>query len=875
MSRTFRKCAARLRALFRRSRLDDDLREEIEDHIRERTRQLVGGGVDPREAAFEARRMFGNATAIREQAREVWAFRWLDAAAQDVKYGARLMRRSPGFTAVTVLALAIGIGATAAVFNVADAVLFRSIPVNAPDELYAYAARVSLGGGEKRYGGVTEDVFAAMSSGADFAALGGFRQAHDVTLEATAKAPRTVDAELVSADYFGVLGVLPLVGRTPSADAHEQPWPAVLSERLWTSLFQQSTAAVGTRITVNGVPAVIVGVVRSFRGMVADRPADLFLPIAATTAIEPGLEGTQIRLFARLRQGWSPDGAADRLEALLIASGPSMLRGGEVRVTLTPAGAGISDTRPLLSAPLRIGLGLVGVLLLVACANAGALLLVRFAARQGEFGIRIAIGAGRTRVMRQLVVEALLVSALAAAAGLLVAHITAPMLLRAMPVDTHPPAFELRFDWRLVAFTCLLSALAALAAACASVLRVARTTPSHVLAAESRTLVRSRLRTTQAFVAAQVACALLLLAAAGAMTRTLVNLGRVHPGFDTDQSLTVDVDASSRALPDAAARNYFAELREHVASAPGVRHASLAQFGLMSGSATTGTVEVRGFTPSGDEDRWVRMFWVSPGFFETTAMPIRWGEGLTPRRVPVGERVAVVNERFAHFYFGQPERAIGSIVNHDIRIVGVVADAHYDTLRDEPERAMFIPFTQAPARSRMSILVRPATTVPQAITAVASAIRAFDPHAKFGITTVADRLASTLTRERFVAALAIVLSALALFLSCAGLYATVAYGVSARRNEIAVRMALGATRPQILRLVLHDPLRTTLIGIAAGVPGAWLLMRALSALLFGVGFDATAMVLYGSVLLLIAAGASLLPARRAAAIDPQACLRCE
>jgi predicted permease len=758
---------------------------------------------------------------------------------------------------------------------VADAVMFRPLPVEAPGELHAYAARLRLGAAEKHFGGVTDEAFAAIAADTAIGAAGGFRQAGDVRLEVGA-APRTVNAELVSPEYFSVLGVRPAAGRMLSAaESLAGPLPVVVSGRIAIAVFGGSAAAVSAPVRVNGLPAVIVGVTGPFRGMAADRPADLFAPLGAAGAIDPAVHTRQIRLFLRLPRDSSPEVAADRLRARLVASGPSMLRDGELRVALDDASRGMSDDRSKLSRPLWVGLGLAAVLLLVACANTGGLLLGRLAARRGEFAVRIAIGAGRGRLIRQLVVEALLIAALAAAASVLAAGLAAPALLRAVPNDTRPLAFDLRLDWRLAAFTGVVSMLAMLLAAGASLARLGRTAPAWILAGESRAVTRGRHRVTHALVGAQVASVLLLLAGAGAMTRSLVNLARVDPGFDAARIIMATVEASPRPLDPGALRAWFAALCERLAGAPGIRRAAVVQAAPMSGSATTGTVEVPGFVPAADEDRWVRLFWVGAGFFETTGMRLRQGDGLTAGHMAGGGRVAVVNERFARFYFGSAGGAVGRVVNRDVRIIGVVADAHYDTLRDEPARAMFIPFTQAPARQEMTIVAQPAESEAQAIAAAAAAIRAFDPRARFAIVSGTDRVAATFARERFVGALAVVATLLALALAAAGLYATVAYSVSERRGELAVRIALGATGRDIVRLVLRDPLRTALLGIAAGAPGAWALSRVLATLLFGVPrFDLATLVPGAAALVAIMTLAALPAARRAARIDPQACLKC-
>lgn len=866
----------RVSAWSRRGRLDDDLREEVELHIGMRRDQLIDDGMDPDDAESAARRSFGNATRFREETRDMWSFPSLDSLLHDLRYGARLLRRAPGFTAVAVLSLGTGIGATAAVFNVADAVLFRQLAVRAPHELVEFRATARLGAATKQVGSVAESALAAMQRGADVGDLVGFRSLDAITFVGGAAQSKAVRVEVVSPNYFDVLGVVPSAGRLlGSNDTGAAPVPVVLSERLWRAAFGADPHVSGRAATVDGVPAVIIGVSHDFRGLTADRPADVFIPLASTASVHPVSAGTGVRMVVRLHPGISNAVAAQKIAALFKAVGGStMLRDSELHVSLPPAGLGVSAAREPLTRPLLIGLALVVVLLFVACANTGGLLLVRFASRQTEFAIRIAIGAGRARLIRQLIVESLLLAAIAACAGLFIARITAPLLLRSIPVGAVPPGFEVRFDWRLLAFTTVLASAAALITGGASLFRLVRSDPSGMPGMNVRTAVPGRRRVTEALIVVQVACSLLLLVASWSMTRTLINLHRVDPGFDPTGVFAVSVDAAGRTADSAALPAYYSQLLDRIAGAPHVAAASLAQIGFMTSGATTGTVDIPGRDQSADEDRWVRVFFVGPRFAETLGIRVIAGRSLGAPDAAGRERVAVVNQEFARFYFGSAGDAVGRTFNQNVRIVGVIGDARYNTLRDEPVRAMFVPHTQGPPRTTMTLVVRAASDPALAATSVRAAIRQHDPALKVNVVPIADQIAATLARERFVAQLASILAGLALFLSCAGLYAAVAYGVSARRPELAVRLALGATGQDIVRLVLRDPLRATLIGLILGIPGAYAIMRATAALLFGVNPSGiTSVAVCGLALLAIAVGAALWAARRAAAIDPQECLK--
>jgi len=436
--------ARRARAFVTRAREDDDLREEIESHIEERRLSLIRQGVDPRDAASQARRMFGNPTAIRDDVRDTVGMPSVEAVLQDVRFGWRLVVRSPLVTAIVVISLSTSIGAAVAVFSVADAVLFRRLPVDAPGELRAFRANVSFGAASKTMHGVDDETFPVIQRAADFADLFAFRTADEVVVEGRQSSLLT-RVQFVSTNYFQVLGVPVARGRLLSdGDRSLNPIPVVITDRLWRSDFAADGGALGRTIRLNGHPAVIIGVVRTFRGMAADQPADLFAPLHSAVQVDPAQSNKVMRLVGRLHAGISISTAEERLKALYLAGGPAMLQDADVRVSLDDASRGVAETRDDLERPLWLGLALVAVVMLVACANTGGLLLSRFAARRGEFGVRIALGAGRWRLARQLFLEALVLAGASAAVGLVIGRASAPLLAALMPAAaTGGAAFDL------------------------------------------------------------------------------------------------------------------------------------------------------------------------------------------------------------------------------------------------------------------------------------------------------------------------------------------------------------------------------------------------------------------------------------------------
>jgi predicted permease len=855
-------------ALLTRGRRDDELREEIDAHIALRHQSLVDAGMDPRDADREARRLFGNTTALREESLDMWRFARIESWLQDVRFGSRMLVRTPLFTVVAILSLAAGIGSAVAVFAVADAILFRPLPVHNPGELRAFRIDIRLGAATKTVTGVPDDAFAEIQRNADFADYIGFRIADGVTLDGrVGTGARTARVEFVSPKYFEVLGVTAARGRLLDGNDHDGATPVVISERLARAAFNGD--ALGRTVTLNGNPGTVVGVVRSFTGLVADQPADVFVPLGRNADLEPRVARQQVRLVGRLRPGISTAVAEQRHAALYRVSMPSLGKQIDLHPTLEDASRGLSDARPLLERPLRLGLVLVAVLLLVACANTGALLLSRFVTRRNEFGIRAAIGAGRWRLARQLAIEALLVSLCAAAIGLAAGWLAAPILVRVMPEAGSQVAFDLRFDSRLVGFTLALALACAAAAVTASLFRLSKSNVSILLAAESRSATAGSRRTTQVLIAAQIACSVLLAIGAVSMARTLINLREVPVGFDPRRTFVAEVTATGLVANDAAAA-FHGALHERIAAVPGVNRATMAQVGILTASATTGTVDIAGFTPATDEDRICRMFFIGPNYFDTLGMPFLVGRAPSAAD---GPRSAVVNERFARFYFGGPSSAVGRFVNTDMQIVGVVADAHYNTLRDDPVRALFVPYGPV-QRTQMVHVIRTNGAIAPVMAAVRDAIVAHDGRLRPTLVSGEDVLAAAVARETFLATVATVLAALAVALACAGVYAVVAYSVSRRQAELAVRLALGASTRDVIALVLRDPLVTALAGAAAGIPGAYLLMRSARSLLFDVAvFDPT--IVLACAMGLVACGllAAAWPASRATRVDPVGVLR--
>ena len=864
----------RLRARLHWGRLEAELADEMREHIELRTRALVDGGMDPTEAAYEARRAFGNAMLIREESRDVWGYRWLDILVRDTRFAGRILRRSPLVTGVAILSLAVGIGSASTVFTVADAALLRPLDgVRAASELRAFQIDVRIGGASKLVSGVPPDAFDDVRRRADFADVVGFRVADSAEVAGAGLGVMTGRVTFVSANYFDVLGTTPVIGRLiGGADAAGTPLPIVISDHLWRNRFGAANDIVGRTVSLNGAPAVVLGITNAFRGLVADRPSDVFAPLDSSERIDPSQSLFGVTLAARLRPGVSTPVAEDRLASIYRVAMPGMTRGAQVHATLQDATGGIALSRESLRLPLRLGLALAAILMVIASANTGGLLLSRFIERRGELALRLAIGADRSRLTLQLSIETLLLALAAAVVGTLLAWVGAPALLRVLSDSGVHSSFDVRMNARVVLFATAMGGLGALAALGASLFSLWRSEPSLTGNREFRRQIRTPGRLSMVLVGAQVACTLLLLVGATSMARTIANLRHVPLGFDSAHLLFVTVNAAG--LTDRSGMSsYHARLQEQLAGIPGVRRAALAQLGLLTSSTTVGTIDVPGFTPVTDEDRIARIFFVDAGYFDTVRMPLVAGRTFEPHQ---RLNVAVVNEEFARFYFGSASQAIGRVYNRDVRIEGVVADAHYSTLRGERHaRAVFVHYGPV-QRAAMTHILRLDGAQTAVAESVRAAVRAHDSRLRPVISTSEELMASSLARERFFAVIATTLAVLALVLACGGFCATVGYAASQRTSEFAIRMALGAPRVAILSLLLQGPVRTVIVGLIAGAPAVFLVMRSAKAMLFGVpSFDPPVVAACAGLLLTIGVAASAWPAYRATRIDPIAVLKNE
>jgi predicted permease len=902
----------RLGAWWRRDRLQSELDEEIAAHIDERRQELVEAGANPADAEREARRRFGNVTKLREEARETWGFPTLESFLHDVRLGLRLMARTKGLTAVAVLSLGVGIGAAAAVFGLADAALFRKLPVHDPDQLVVlrwssaggFPFESLSGAGDMRGGEASSTSFplavydALQAETAGRMETIGFADLYGAAVTVDGQA-ESLGGQVVSGNYFDVLGVRPAIGRAlGAADLEDGAAPvAMLSYGYWQSRFGGAQDALGRTIRVNDLPFTVVGVTpRGFKGTLqVGQDPEVTLPLTAygpvTRSEDPKKAGFWwVLLMGRLQPGVTPEAVEPTVTTVLrrhtAESRPDIPAAQLPKVALQPGVRGQLEERKRMRESLLPMAMAVGIVLLVACANVASLLLARGHARTHELAVRVALGAPRTRIVRQLLTEGLILALLAGAVGLGLARLVGRALAPALVQVGDAVAIEGTFDVRVVAFAFVLAVGCCLLFALVPALRTTESAPA--LQAGTRGAIGSagHARLGRALVALQVALAVLLLSGAALLSGSVRNLVRVNPGFDPRGVLVFTVSPQSE---DTATRT-IQDVHERVGALPGVGKASFASHMLIADSANIGVAsrpdEARPVAGSREsrpfmEAHRAHTLKVHEGFLDTMGIELRRGRALTALDTEGKAPVAIVNEALARQLYGTTE-VVGRHVKFGLRdlppaeIVGVTADARYTSLRADPPPTAYLPWRQDPG-SRVTFVIRAGGDPLGLAQSVRKAVREVDPTLPVvNLRTQDEQIARSLTRERLFAGLATLLGGVTLALCAIGVFGLLAYTVSRRTQEMGIRLALGARAAQVRWMVIRQSLAMTAIGLALGIPGAVFGSRVLESLLYGLSPGEPVMLAAACLLLLVVAvAAAWWPARRAASVDPLVALRTE
>jgi predicted permease len=904
----------RLRALLHRGREDRELEEELAFHLEMETDENVRRGLPPAEARRRAHMAMGGGDVVREQVRDARGTRLLEDLKRDLALGLRMLGKRKEFTVVMLLVLALGIGANTATFTVMDALLLRPLPkVPDPHELVAIGnpnRPGSMSVGTPSTQGASyplfEDVRDAQTVFTGLYASGRTERLNVLLDGATADAaaePEHPRARFVSGEFFRVLEVPAQLGRTfvPEDDAAAAGAPTVVvSHAFWQSKLGGGPDAVGRVISVNGVPATVIGVApHGFIGDVVGSAPDLWLPLAAQPTLmphEPHLDRRDVSwllMMGRLRPGATLEQARAEIkgieERVLLENADADDRGlverqiRERPVTVGEGARGFSGYRETLAKPLLTLMAAVALVLLVACANVASLALVRATSRTREMGVRMALGAGRGRVVRQLLAESLVVATMGGVLGLVLAQWGSTLLLRLASGGSAPIPLDVGLDPRMLAFTAAVSLGTALVFGVMPAFRATRATAS--LRSQGRGIQGAdsgadRLPAGRVLVVAQVALSMVLLVGTGMLVRSMGRMRDADLGFDRSHTVVGWVDAGRGGYDQVRAAELRRQVVERVARIPGVAAVSYSENGVFSGTNSGTTLQVEGFTARSEEDTLIAYDDVGPGYFEAIGGRVAQGREFLASDDEAGDPVAILDETAARFFFGggSPLGRHVTIGDRVYRIVGVTTDAEQQDLRAEREGRLYVPMAQIAEKPSWFYLVARTEGDPAAaVEPIRQAIREIDPNLPvMSMDPVSSLIEESLAEDIMLARVVTGFGALAMLLAGVGLFGLMAYGAARRTSEFGLRMALGARRQTLTRMMLGEALGLVVLGLVLGVPAAVGAARLLESQLFGIdGFDPPSVLLATAVLLVSALVAGAVPAIRAGRASPLESLRAE
>jgi predicted permease len=903
-----KELARRIRMLLHRKQTASELAEEMQLHLDLRRQQQVESGATPDDAAAAAHRRFGNPTLVRERSYTAWGWSWLESLLQDILYGLRAMLRSPGITIVALLSLALGIGASTAIFSLMDTVMLRSLPVKDPGKLLllgpgdAWGITTSFGHTDLFSYPFYRQMRQHNQVFTDVAAF--FSLPNDVHGSVDNGESEPMHVQLVSGTYFSTLGVHALRGRmfTDADDRVEGGNPvAVVSYSWWKGNLARDPNVLQKALKIGDISYSIVGVAPpEFFGTTVGQSPDIWIPLSMVQQVPPHYWGYTdnfaegLEIFGRLKPGVTVAQATFDVNLLFqqilrgFAGGSPSQKDQETlkraKVQLTSMAKGLSTLRAEFSDPLKILMAIVGLVLLIACANIANLLLARSTARAREFAVRQALGAQRTRLIRQLLTESLLLAFAGGALGAGIAAAANHLLLRMVSDTTDVVPLNVSIDTRMLLFTVAITLATALIFGTVPAFRATRLELTSALKdGKATTGSRTRSPLARSLIISQIAFSLVLVVGAGLFLRSLVNLNRVDTGFNKENVLRLDVDASSAGYKDddPRLRTLYEQIEAEVSALPGVRAASFSAF-TFNEIGWNGAIAVAGYhTPPNNN---VKHNTVGNGYFATMQIPLLAGRTFGPQDTPTSQKVAVISEGMArtlfpagspigrHYGIDDPKQA------DELEVIGVVKDARLGSLTDDASTWMV---DYLPAAQRDGYLndfeVRYTGEFATISPEVKRTIHSIAPHLPISnVTTLDEQIARSITDQRVVAHLSTFFGLLAVLLSAIGIYGLMSYVVSRRTNEIGIRMALGAERMHVRWLVMREILVLVAIGIAIGVPAALLSSRLVASMLFSLSAtDAASLLAAVAVMLASAALAGYLPARRASRIDPMVALRHE
>jgi predicted permease len=906
-----------IKQLRSRRRLYSDFSQEIREHLEEKIDELVASGMSRKEATQAARRDFGNATLIEERGREVWQWPSVESFIADVRYALRMLRKNPGFTVVAVLTLALGIGANTAIFSVVNAVVLRPLPYSHSDRLVWIAESIPALKSEAATGGDyvdwkdqnhTLDRIAAydtvyrgsLSEGAGGAGSADF----NLTGHGT---PARVHGAFVSASFFATMGLEPQLGRafTENEDQPSGPHVVLLTHSFWQQDFGSDAHVLGQTVNLDATPYTVIGVMPASFRFPGDSDAQILLPLALNQASERlRIAQRHVRIIGRLKPGVSLAAARTDLDEIRKraqpSGGPMQAEGGRGRgrrrATPAPGPDGPPPSSELKVVPLAEHLagnlrpamltllGAVGLVLLIACANVANLMLTRASARTREVALRAALGAGRWRLVRQLLVESVTLAVAGGMAGLLLAAWGVNVIARLIPASAGGGILAVaapKVDGNVLLFALAASIFTGILFGLAPAVTVTRSDLAEGLKQGAQVASpggrRGWLR--GALAVSELSLALVLLIGAGLLIKSFYRLLQVNPGFAPERVLTMDLSLTDTRYPSRQQKSeFFSQVLGRVESLPGVRSAALADslplspyqgFLMMSPNQLLPRAALSSSTTV-----MVSRLEVSPGYFSTLRIPVLQGRTFTDHDDERAPKVAVVNAAVAR-QFWPAEDPIGKQLAN-LTVVGVVGNARHEGLSQETEAEFYVPYLQSPANS-MQLAVRTAADPDSMVSAVRAGIGDVDPDQPlYHVSTLQQVLSESLAPRRFNMLLLGIFAGIALALATVGIYGVMAFSVTERTHEIGIRMALGAERGNVLRLIVRQGLRLTLLGVILGIAGAWALTSFLASFLFGIApRDPATFALVSVALVAVSILACYIPARRATRVDPMVALRYE
>jgi putative ABC transport system permease protein len=799
----------------------------------------------------------------------------------DFRYALRGLYRSPAVASVAVLSLALGIGANTAIFSLVNAILLRTLPVRDPSRLVIFTLS-----SPDRFAGSAISPVLYQEIGAKNSVLEGFGAVAGAPITVAGGSSERVNGLLVSGNFFEILGVSAVIGRvlTPEDDRiPDSPAVCVLSYGLWQRSFAGDRNVIGRKVQMNGQPFTILGVTpKEFTGLNQGVQTDVYAP---RMAVGMSLYVNFLETFGRLKPTVSIAQAQASLDVLyhqLETRPPRGAKLSDIKIVLQPGSQGFNRLRAQYEQPLLILMVVVALVLLIACANVTNLLMARASGRAKEIAVRLALGARRSQLVRQLLVESMLLTISGAALGMVLAYWVDHALVALAPqrISGDAPMVDVNPDWRVFLFTLGIALVVSVLSGIGPAIQSTHPDVAPALKGEAGMRIARGFSFTNALVVAQVALSLVLLIGAGLFLRSLHNLKSVDPGFDPGQLVVLTIEPGVNGYSQAQSQSFFEGLMERARHLPGVLASSPGVISPLSGDFSITGISVAGYQPQSNERPIISTNWVGPQYFKTLSTPLVAGRVFTEQDSGVN-KVAIVNEKAArHFWPHESpigKRAfIGGRDRNEYEIVGVVKDVKSESLREEARATVYLPFRQNP-RPRIALHVRVVGKTAPVISALIRESHALDPNMPvFNATTMEAQLDRTIGLDRLMAALTALFGFLAVVLAAIGLYGVMAFAVSARTREIGIRMALGAGQARVLWQVMRKSAVLTIIGIALGVPGALWASRGVGSFLYGLSAtDPWTYAVLAFVLAGVALSAAWIPARRAAQVDPLVALRYE